>query len=51
MYVSFSLMCVYRGGEVGGSITAVPGTRCSVRTLEVQADMAGDVSFIVQHRR
>lgn len=44
-------LVIFRSAGVQGSITAIPKSRCSVITLEVDADSMGELSFLVKHRR
>lgn len=44
-------LVLFRSSGVQGSITAIPESRCSVTTLEVDTNMLGDVTFFVKHRR
>ncbi|XP_045166169.2 uncharacterized protein LOC123529728 [Mercenaria mercenaria] len=42
---------LFRSSGVQGSITAIPNSRCSVTTLEIEANSQGEIIFFVKHRR
>lgn len=44
-------LVLFRSSDIQGSITSIPGSRCSVTTLEVLSNKHGEITFSVKHRR